>query len=107
MLRTCPIAGMVTRNRPQGIFFGQLIAQARCMPKECVLCIITGLQNFAALPLAKLGERARPCLPRIAGIPLIWAALLSASIASELPGAGEKQRLESFTQTPHIPGADL
>ncbi len=46
-------------------FFGQLITQPRCMPKSELQCIITGLQNFAALPLAKPGERARPGLPEI------------------------------------------
>ncbi len=79
-------------------FSGQLIAQPRCMPNAAVQCIIAGLQSFASLPLTKPGKRARPRLLWIAGVTAISAALLSAAIASELPGAGERQKIESLTQ---------
>ncbi len=68
------------------------------MPKAEFPCIITGSQSFASLPLAKPEERARPRLPEIVGVPTLCAALLSAAFASELPGAGERQKIESFTQ---------
>jgi hypothetical protein len=45
-----------------------------------------------------LYKRARPCLPDFFLFPLLVEALLSASFASELPGAGERQNQKALPQ---------
>ena len=78
------------------IFFGQLITRLRCMPGAGSVHYppFAGLQH-STLALYK---RARPCLPDFFLFTLLVEALLSASFASELPGAGERQNQKALPQ---------
>jgi hypothetical protein len=96
-LPSCPAEVISLGTGFKGAFFLGSSSLGRAACRAQVLCIIPGLQDLLHSTLA-LYKRARPCLPDFFLFTLLVDALLSASFASELPGAVERQNQKALPQ---------
>ena len=103
-----PCENLGRRLSPRVKHFGCLspkVSEPVASAYECAARIQAMPRVACSCEIAAINE-CRACLPCLMLVTTIYAALLCASFASELPGA-VNCKSSSLHPTPHVPGADL